>query len=185
MSSLNINIVSNADEVIQLITDRLNDIDIKEMTAIQASTIMAEMRKRIHVEGKDSAGGKIGNYSESYMKVRTGLYGDAKVAKKGKSKGVVKSAGVYSKGSSKGAQRTKFQRGSDTKVILSLTRQMESDMVIVPFEKGCGIGYTNEANFKKSQYNEITYNKKIFNLTKKEREIIYDLGQEYINEKLK
>ena len=43
MSSLNIDIVSNADEVIQLISARLEDINIKELTALQASTIMAEM----------------------------------------------------------------------------------------------------------------------------------------------
>ena len=60
MSSLNIDIVSNADEVIQLISARLEDINIKELTALQASTIMAEMRKRIHVEGKDSNDAQIG-----------------------------------------------------------------------------------------------------------------------------
>lgn len=180
MSSLNINIVSNADEVIQLITARLEDINIKELTALQASTIMAEMRKRIHVQGKDSNDAQIGVYTPAYMKIRTGLYSDSKPAKKG-----VKSAGVYSKGANKGGQRAKFQRGSDTKVILSLTRQMESDMVIIPLENGCGIGYTNETNFKKSQYNEKTYNKKIFNLTKKEREFVFEIGQNYIDEKLK
>ncbi len=180
MSSLNIDIVSNADEVIQLISARLEDINIKELTALQASTIMAEMRKRIHVQGKDSNDTQIGVYTPAYMKVRTGLYSDAKKAKKG-----VKSAGKATKGANKGGERAKYQRGSDTKVILSLTRQMESDMVIIPFENGCGIGYTNETNFKKSQYNEKTYRKNIFNLTKKEREFIFEIGQGYIEEKLK
>lgn len=180
MSSLNIDIVSNADEVIQLISARLEDINIKELTALQASTIMAEMRKRIHVEGKDSNDAQIGTYTPAYMKVRTGLYKDAKPAKKG-----VKSAGKATKGANKGGERVKYQRGSDTKVILSLTRQMESDMVIVPFENGCGIGYNNQTNFKKSQYNEKTYRKNIFNLTKKEREFIFEIGQGYIDEKLK
>lgn len=173
-------VVSNLDEVIQLISERLDNIQIKEMTALQASTVMGAMIKRIHVEGKDSNGSGIGTYTPAYMKVRTGLYSDSKPAKKG-----VKSAGVKTKGANKGGQRPKYQRSSDTKVILSLTRRMQQDMIIVPFENGCGIGYTGEESFKKSQYNELTYNKKIFNLTKEERELIFEIGQEYINEKLK
>lgn len=173
-------VVSNMNEVIQLISARFESIDTKEITSLMASTAMAEMKKRIHTEGKDSNESQIGNYSPAYIKVRTGLYNDAKKAKKG-----VKSAGIASKGKSKGSERKKYQRNSDPKVILSLTREMEKNMMVVPLDKGHGIGWTNEDNFKKSQYNEKTYNKKIFNLTKKEREIVHGKAQDYINETFK
>ena len=178
---LSLKVETNMSEVITLITERLEGINFDELTALQASTVMAEMRKRIHIEGKDSNDAQIGTYSPAYMKVRTGLYGDTKTAKSG----VVKTAGVKSKGANKGSQRAKYQRGSDTKVILSLTRQMEKSMILIPFKNGCGIGYATEESFKKSQWNELTYKKKIFYLTKKEREIAIAKGQEYINETLK
>ena len=176
---------SNMDEVITLIRGRLENIDIKEMTALQASTVIGEVRKRIHVDGRASDGSQIGSYSRGYLKVRSGLYPSAKVGQSGKSKGKVRSAGTFTKGRNKGSQRPKYNRGADPKVILSLTRQMESDMVIIPLENGTGIGYTNEANFKKSQWNERTYKKRIFYLTKEERELVYKTGQEYIDETLK
>lgn len=171
---------SNLDEVINLITDRLENIDIKQMTALQASTVMGEMKKRIHVRGEDSNGSQIGTYTPAYIKFRTGLYKDSKPAKKG-----VKSAGKAIKGKNKGGERAKFQRSADPKVILSLTRKMENQMTIIPFENGCGIGYTNEEDFNKSQWNEQTYKKKIFNVTQKEREMIFEIGQEFINETIK
>ena len=178
MSSLNIE--SNVAEVVNIIIGKLEDIDIKGMTALQASTAIADMRKRIHVEGKDSNGAQIGTYSAAYLKVRTGLYSDAKKAKKG-----VKSAGKFSKGKSKGGERPKYQRGSDPKIILSLTRQMESDMIIIPIENGAAIGYSNEFNFNKSQWNETKYKKNIFNLTEKEKERVFEVGQEFINDTVK
>lgn len=170
---------SNIDEVVTLIAQRIEDIDIKEMTALQASTAIGAIRKRIHTDGKDSNDAQIGTYTPAYMKVRTGLYSNSKKAKKG-----VKSAGTFTKGQNKGSQRPKYQRKPDTKVILSLTSQMENDYQIIPNEKGCAIGFSNELNFRKSQWNELTYRKKIFSLTKKEREIVTETAQNYINETL-
>ena len=178
MLSLDVN--SNLGEVINLITARMEDINVKELTAIQASTAMAAMRKRIHVDGKDSNDAQIGTYTPAYIKVRTGLYSNGKEGKKG-----TISAGKATKGKSKGSERQKYQRSADPKVILSLTGEMERQMIIIPIENGCGIGYSNEENFKKSQWNETTYKKKIFNLTKQERADIMAIGQEYINDKLK
>lgn len=171
---------SNMTEVINLISDRLEGIDIKELTALQASTAMAAMRKRIHVDGKDSNDAQIGTYTPAYIKVRTGLYSNGKEGKKG-----TISAGKATKGKNKGGERAKYQRSADPKVILSLTGEMERQMIIIPIENGCGIGYSNDENFKKSQWNETTYKKKIFNLTKQERADIYAIGQDYINDKLK
>ena len=179
MSSLKI--TSNLNEVINIISDRLEGIDIEKMTALQASTVLGAIRKRIHVEGKDSAGTQIGIYSPGYMKVRTGLYGNAKPKKTGKG---VNSAGTHLKGKSKGSQRPKFQRKADTKVILSLTSQMENDYTIIPIENGTAIGFNTDLSFRKSQWNEATYKKKIFSLTKEEKEIIQKTGETFINENL-
>ena len=60
------------------------------MTALQASTVIGEVRKRIHVDGRASDGSQIGSYSRGYLKVRSGLYPSAKVGQSGKSKGKVR-----------------------------------------------------------------------------------------------
>ena len=110
------------------------------------------------------------------------MYNDSKATKTG----IVKTAGVFSKGKNKGEARPKYQRDASSKVILSLTRQMENSMILVPFENGCGIGYSSEENFNKSQWCEETYGKKkIFYLTQEERDLAVLKGQEYINETLK
>ena len=168
---------TNTADIIKLVYERLEGVNIKEMTALQASTAIGELRKRIHVDGKDSNDGQIGTYDPEYIKVRTGVYSDSKISKK-----------IHKEQSNLRTKKKKeiqFNRSADPKVILSLTRQMESDMVIVPLENGCGVGYTNEDNFLKSQHNEKIYKKKIFNLTLKEREKLFDIGQEYINETIK
>ena len=159
---------SNIADVITVINEKINGIDVNEMTALQASSVIGEMRKRIHVDGLDSSGSGIGNYSAGYMKVRSGLF---------KSPTIVR-------GRNKGAAREKYNRGGDTKVILSLTRQMEGDMTIIPFDGGCGIGFTNAENYKKSVWVEKTYGKNIYQLTEREREIIQITGEKYIEDKL-
>lgn len=159
---------SNIDSVITLVTAQLESIDIREMTALQATSVMGEMRKRIHVDGKASDGSQIGSYSPGYIKVRSGVF----------------QSPVIARGRNKGGAREKYNRGSDAKVILSLTRQMEGDLTVIPLDDGTGIGYNNVDNFNKSQWAEKTYGKKIFHLTEREREIIQITGEIYVEDKL-
>lgn len=82
--------------------------------------------------------------------------------------------GIYSKEYMK--VRKKNNRTGDKKVILSLTRQMESDFTLgvnnsepTKLPNGYGVGWKNQLNADKAGYLEIKYKKKIFAMTNKER----------------
>lgn len=86
--------------------------------------------------------------------------------------------GDYSRGYL--ATRVKNNRGTSTKVIISLTRQMENDMKVIATERGYGIGYSNPDDFDKVAYVEHTYGKKIFDLTEAEKLIVKETAKEFI-----
>lgn len=82
--------------------------------------------------------------------------------------------------------RAKNNRTSDKKVILSLTRQMESDFTLgvnntepTKLPNGYGIGWKNQLNADKAGYLEIRYKKKIFAMTNKERSDAIKIVQEF------
>lgn len=137
-------------EVINLPNITLTQEQVYEMTRIQASTLLAKIRHRVHVQGIASDGQPIGNYSNNYA-----LY-----------------------------TRPKYGRGTSRKVIASLTRSMENSMVLYPLPNGTGIGYATSEQTQKSKWVEKTYKKKIFNPTKEERNLVIEIGQNYIAERL-
>lgn len=159
------------------------------------------MKERIHIEGKDSSGKQIGTYSSEYMKVRTGDYGNSDRFKKGKNAGKLKNAGTFTKKGTtfftqqdtetvtsrrafvKGnfGARPKYNRSSDTKVIISLTRQLENDYAVVATDNGYGIGFNNPLNRNKATWVEETYKKIIFNLSAEEKKYITERIQELVN----
>lgn len=55
-------------EIVNQLDTRLSSIDIDKLTRAQATTLLALMRKRIHVNGLASDGRPIGTYTKSYMK---------------------------------------------------------------------------------------------------------------------
>ncbi|WP_346236758.1 hypothetical protein ABDK00_014020 [Niabella insulamsoli] len=160
-----------------------------------ALSVLPEMRKRVHVEGKDSTDSQIGTYSSAYMKVRTGDYANSDRVIRGKNKGKVKNAGYFTKGQNAtydvktqkaNLARPNYRRGSDTKVILSLTSQMENDMSVMATSDGYGIGYNNPFNLKKALWNEERYKKKILSaLSQGEVELVITVAENYIEENLK
>lgn len=150
-------------------------------TLVVATSLVGVMRTRIHEEGKDSEGGQIGTYSKGYMSVRTGQFKTNSTATKGKSKGQLRGTGVFTKGKDKGSPRPVYNRTAETKVILSLTRQQESDWSVVEVKNQYGIGYKNPLNFQKSQWEEETYKKKIFDLTTEEQALADETINTYIN----
>lgn len=61
--------------------------------------------------------------------------------------------GVYSKGYL--AERIKkYNRSSDPKVIVSLTRQLENDWSVIATSRGYGIGFKNKFNLQKARWVE-------------------------------
>lgn len=77
--------------------------------------------------------------------------------------------------------RPKNNRGTDPKVILSLTRQMENDFSVVADGSRYGLGFKNEVNAQKSEWAEQTYKKKIYSLTNEEKEQAVNAANEYVN----
>jgi hypothetical protein len=181
--------ISGLDSVI----DSMQSIDTNKLCRDIASTLKAKIRHRVHIRGEASDGSQIGIYSKGYMKVRTGNYPETKI-KKGKNKGKFKEkkeageAGLFSKGKKKGMSRPIYNRKSgnnDTKVILSLTSQMENDMDAthpIPIQDGYGIGYSNEFNYNKAIWNEKRYKKPIWNLTKEEKDLAESIVSKYVDE---
>jgi len=179
-----ITIKTNIGEVVGRNIEKIISINNDSIIKPVAIMMVGIIRKRVHEDGIASDGGQIGKYSDAYMRVRTGLYNYSKVVKAGKTAGKLKSAGVFSKGKNKGSERPKFNRGTDRKVILSLTRQMENDMTIIATKKGYGIGYTNQQNFDKSQWVEKNYNKSIWNLTNSEKEQVSSIVNQLVRDAL-
>lgn len=189
---------SNISTVVSRLKSRLTVLaeNPDQMLRTVAMAVHPEVKKRVHVEGKDSGGNKIGTYSKSYMAVRTGNFKNADRYKKGKNKGNVKNAGtftdrtirldkntgVYSGEDKVGTARPKYNRTSDTDVVLSLTRQMENDLSVMPSGTGYGLGYNNPDNFKKSQHNEATYKKKIWALTEEEKKLAKQTAENFIQD---
>lgn len=171
---------SNLGNVINTAIERLNGVDLSKMTREQASTLMAIVKERVHVKGLDSNNSQIGTYSRGYLNLRSGQYKNSERFSKGAKKGKTKNSGSFSKGSKTGVVRPNYNRGTNPKVILSLTRQMENDMIIKPIQNGWGIGYSNNENFKKAEWAESTYHKRIWNLTEEEHNLAVQIAEKYI-----
>jgi hypothetical protein len=78
-------------------------------------------------------------------------------------------------------QRERNKRGADTKVIVSLTRQLENDWAVVPTEKGYGIGFNNPLNVQKMRWVEANKKKVIANLSENERRYAIERINELVN----
>lgn len=189
---MSIKIESNASSVIlnleKKLVEGLSSANIDKLTREMAVTTAANMRERIHEEGKDANGSQIGVYTTEYMKVRTGVYPNSDKRKSGKNKGQAKNAGLYTKGKNKGQQRKKYNRSTDRKVIISLTRQLENDFTLGAQNKtptkindGYGIGFKNNKNAIIAEGLQKRYRKRIWFLTVKEREDALLIAQKFIN----
>lgn len=178
---------SNINLVVNGLTAKLKALQENPdpMLRTAAFALLPEIKKRVHVQGKDSSGNQIGIYSPGYMQLRTGNYQNSGRKAKGKNKGQLKDAGTFTQGAKKGQARPRYNRTGDTKVILSLTRQMENDLSVLPSGTGYGIGYNNPDNFKKSQYNEKTYKKKIWAPTEDEKALVKQTAENYVTENFK
>lgn len=147
-----------------------------------AFDIISLMTDRIHQDGKASDGSQIGTYSTGYMVLRTGKYKNATKKTSGvftkklttaftqEDDDTVSSKKKFVKTEFLKKERPKYNRSDDTKVVVSLTRQLENDWSVIATDKGYGIGFLNPFNFQKATWVEKTYNKKIFSLSKEEKQ---------------
>lgn len=75
--------------------------------------------------------------------------------------------GTYSSNYLKLRER-KYNRKSDTKVIVSLTRQLENDWSVIATENGYGVGFKNSFNLQKARWVEEGKARQIFSLSPSE-----------------
>jgi hypothetical protein len=195
---------SNIDVVVAATLARIKELQNNPDTVLRtvALAVMPELRHRVHVEGKDSAGNQIGIYSPGYMKVRTGNYENSKRVTRGENKGKLKDAGTVTKRKvqlygytgvnvfadvrSQGIARPQYHRTADPKVILALTSQMENDLSVIPTDNGYGIGYLNPFNFQKSEWCEETYHKPILSkLMESEKVLAVQSAEQFTADYLK
>lgn len=191
-----INLNSNLRIVVQAKLHQVEALkgNIDPVLRTVALTVLPELKERVHVRGMDSNNQQIGTYSKGYMVVRTGNYKDGAKYKKGAKAGQYKEkkseakgdAGVHSKGANAGANRPVYNRTSDTKVIWSLTRQMENDLTVVAVGRAYGIGYLNPFNRQKVTWLEEMYDKKVLTkLTADERQLALQTAKNFLPEYLK
>lgn len=166
---LMITVKTNINLIATDIQEKLNRLRDKEyLLRPLAFDVISLMTERIHKEGKAADGSQIGTYSNEYMKLRTGNYVNAdrfvKGANKGKNKNsgtftdktirLNKNTGVFSGDEKAGTSRPNYNRSSDTKVIVSLTRQLENDWAVIATDRGYGIGFLNSLNMQKAGWVE-------------------------------
>lgn len=188
MASL-ISIKTNLDGVAGIIQKQLDKLNDKEyLLRPVAQNMIVLLHRRIHVDGKDSNAEQIGLYSKGYLALRSGLFQNTHIIQKGANKGKPKGSGTFTSQAHSekvGKPRPNYNRGTDPKVIISLTRQLENDYAVKPTVKGYGIGFNNEFNFQKSQFVQETYHKQIFALTDEEEKEALKQIQDLVNDVFK
>lgn len=105
------------------------------------------------------------------------IHGEGKAADDGQ-------IGTYNKSYLKLRER-KYNRSSDSKIIVSLTRQLENDWSVIATPKGYGVGFLNALNLQKARWVEENKEKKIFSLSRSEENKLSEVVQKLVTNALK
>jgi hypothetical protein len=81
-------------------------------------------------------------------------------------------------------RQSKYKRDASTKVIVSLTRQLENNWSIIATQNGYGIGFTNPFNLQKARWVEGIKGKTIFSLSGSEQQYAVDRINELVADAL-
>lgn len=141
---------TNLPTVLQTVNLKLTNMQRDRMTREQAFSLLAVMKDRIFVQGKDSNGSQIGTYTPAYIRVRNSK---------------------------------KYRRGTDSKVIISLTRQLEDGChveALTTGEIGYAITLRTQEDMQKARWCEETYKKPIFAPTAEERAMVMQIADDFI-----
>ena len=134
---------------------QLNKMIVSDRAGLAAvNSVLAHQKKRIFQQGKDSSNGKIGSYSTEPISI----------SKKNQARQTGK---TYFKGGYR-QYKSLIGKGANT-VNLRNTDQMMMDLGTTVVAKGkYGIGFSNQFNADKAEWNEERYDKKIFETTTQE-----------------
>lgn len=81
-------------------------------------------------------------------------------------------------------RKRKYNRSADSKIIVSLTRQLENDWNVIATDDGYGIGFLNSHNFDKARWVEANKGKKIFSLSATEQQYVNDTVDQLVKDAL-
>ena len=138
---------SNLPTVLNTVNLKLLSIQRDEMARLQAFSLLAVIKERIHIQGKDSNGAQIGTYTPAYMKRRMSAM---------------------------------YKRNGDRKVIISLTRQLESGWHPEAIPNGYALCLRTPEDMQKARWCEETYKKPIFAPPAEERALVEQIAKDYI-----
>jgi hypothetical protein len=158
-----------------------------------ASTALAQLKSRIHEQGKAADGSDIGTYSTKpiYVSVKnnpgrsfglptgkTGRY----VFKTGKKAGERHASKYFPGGYNQ--YKTEIGRNTLGKVNLSLSGQMNNQFTVQPSSNGYGIGWGDTEFTDRAKGFELKYKKKIWALSKEELQLVKDTAKKYVTDAL-
>jgi len=161
-----------------------NGAELNNIVRIVALTQLANMKVRIHQDGKAADGSAIGNYSTKPMYVSaTSNIGNAKkfgapVGKNGLSKfksGKQKKSKYFEGGYNQ--FKTTIGRNQLGTVNLSLSGQLDKEFTLIATSKGWGLGWNDEKKLKRAKHLEKKYGKAIYQPTQEELEIISETAE--------
>lgn len=79
----------------------------------------------------------------------------------------------------------KYNRSSDPKIIVSLTRQLENDWSVIATNRGYGVGFKNPFNLQKARWVEDNKKVRIFSLSASEENKLSEIVAENVSNVLK
>lgn len=81
-------------------------------------------------------------------------------------------------------RQAKYKRDASSKVIVSLTRQLENNWSVIATQNGYGIGFINPFNLQKARWVEENKGKIIFSLSKAEQSYAVERINELVSDAL-
>jgi hypothetical protein len=81
-------------------------------------------------------------------------------------------------------RQSKYKRDASSKVIVSLTRQLENNWSVIATQNGYGIGFLNPFNLQKARWVEGIKDKTIFALSKSETQYVVERINELVSDAL-
>jgi hypothetical protein len=144
--------------------------DTDKLLRTISEAMYGETKFRIHNEGQRATGAPIGQYSPEYMKLRTNTY----------------ASNTITRGKNIGQTRPAYNRTSDTKIIFSLTTDMENNYKVIAIsDTEYGLGFDNPTDAQKSVWLAERFGNDIWALSESELEQVNAIVQEFVNNAFK
>jgi hypothetical protein len=161
---------------------------------IVATSVLGDMKIRIHQKGLAADGGRIGSYSTKPLYVgvkanvgksfgrpvgKTGLSKFKSGAKKGQDHASRYFPGGY------GEYKSAIGRNEIGSVNLSLSGQMDKELTLIKTDKGYGLGWANADLLERAKFFEgKKYSKSIWGLTEDEKITVSEVAKNYLYDAL-